>query len=157
MDEIHEVVTKCYKDFEKKMKSECKKRKWKLDYSNGKINSINGKDGRFFIYNFQRDYIEELHDGTWKMRLDFGFMECHYAPRNDDSDMIYEAKLEGAFMNNKGDEYPFSFEGEFFSAHGCGGDYEDSVWSFVMENEDKMPPFWDEVSELLHDYIVSEM
>jgi len=130
-----------------------RKGKWELDHAKGKVNSINGKDGRLFTYNFQRDYID-LQDGDWQLRLDYGFTEWHIAPRSDEWDKTYEAKFEGAFTNDKGVEYPFSFEGEFWHSHHGDGD-EDDTWSFHVENKDKLPPFWDEVDSLLHEYIMS--
>jgi len=152
MEEIHEVVTKCYKEFEKKLKSECKKRNWKLDFKNNKINSINGKDGRLFAYKFKKDYIEI--DEDWRVRLDYGFREWHYAPRNDECDKIYQAAFDGAVVGRQ-KEYPFSFNGEFFHCH-CSGENEPGEWFFEMEGKDEIP-CWDEIDEELQNYVVREM
>jgi len=152
MEEIYDVVAKCYADFEKKLKSECKKRKWDLDFKNNKINSINGKDGRLFAYKFNKDYIDIEED--WYMRLDYGFSEWHYAPRHDECDRMYEAMFEGAIVGND-KEYPFSFSGELFHCHNSG-ENETSGWFFEMEGKDEIP-CWDQINEEMEYYIVHEM
>jgi len=152
MEEIYDVVTKCYEDFEKKLRRECKKRKWDLDFKNNKINSINGKDGRLFTYKFNKDYFDI--DDDWHVRLDYGFSEWHYAPRNDENDRIYEALFEGAIIG-KEKEYPFSFGGEFFHCN-CSGENEKGEWTFEMEGKHEIP-CWDEIDEEICYYIMHEM
>jgi len=46
MEEVFQVVSKAYEDLEKHLRKECKKRKWSIDFDEGRVKSINGFDGR---------------------------------------------------------------------------------------------------------------
>lgn len=165
MKEIIKVVEKCYNSFEKKLISECKKRNWELDYSNGKINSIDGKDGRLFNYKFKRDYLTQNYTDLkipkgWKVRLDYGFSEWHYAPRNDPDDRQYEGMLIGSFLGPKKKVINFTFRAEFFHYHNGGGDgpFDEVNKYWDLEGGD-FPPFddYNTLDEELMHYIMDEM
>jgi len=156
MDEIHKVVTECYKEFETKLKKECEKRNWELKFSKHKIKSIDGKDGRLFDGTFSGDEIElDYGNSQWTMRLDFGWSEWHDAPRSDENDKYYESQFYGAFVNSEtGEEFPFEFNNEFYLSHACG-EWEDYAYRFDMENKpNETEKFWDVVREAIHHYII---